>query len=76
MRSELENLDIILDLIPWNLFTKDDHDKYDMVLLLHIWDYPESFTEFDKVLENLKTSNKLFNPYEVVKWNINKIYLH
>ncbi len=39
------------------------------------WNYQEKFNQFETWLENVKTKTRLVNPYDVIKWNINKRYL-
>jgi len=39
------------------------------------WDYFDRFPEFSKWLEKTKHKTKFINPYETLKWNLDKHYL-
>jgi glutathione synthase/RimK-type ligase-like ATP-grasp enzyme len=46
-----------------------------MLLIRTTWDYFDRFTEFHNWLEIVKNKSILINPYETLKWNIDKHYL-
>ena len=51
-------------------------DDYEMVIIRSPWDYQQSPDEFITVLEAIEASAaELWNPIEVVRWNIRKTYL-
>jgi glutathione synthase/RimK-type ligase-like ATP-grasp enzyme len=39
------------------------------------WDYFNRYAEFDAWLERVHTQTRLLNPYQLVRWNLNKRYL-
>jgi glutathione synthase/RimK-type ligase-like ATP-grasp enzyme len=54
-----------------------DYDWSDPVYILFrsTWDYFDRFTEFSRWLEDVKERTRMLNPYEVVRWNLDKHYL-
>ncbi len=51
-------------------------DDYEMVIIRSPWDYQHSVDEFMTVLENIDASSAvLWNPIDVVRWNVRKTYL-
>ncbi len=51
-------------------------DDYEMVIIRSPWDYQHSVDEFMAVLENIDASSAvLWNPIDVVRWNVRKTYL-
>jgi len=51
-------------------------DDYEMVIIRSPWDYQHSVHEFMTVLENIDASSAvLWNPIDVVRWNVRKTYL-
>lgn len=40
------------------------------------WDYFDRYEEFSKWFEDIKTKTLLINPYETIKWNLDKHYLN
>jgi len=40
------------------------------------WDYFDRYAEFSKWLEDIKSKTLLINPYETIKWNLDKHYLN
>ena len=60
--------------VPWS--EDINWSDFDMVVIRTTWDYTENLKKFLKVLENIKNSGaKLFNPYSLICWNSDKIYL-
>jgi glutathione synthase/RimK-type ligase-like ATP-grasp enzyme len=56
--------------------TKVDWTLFDVALIRSTWDYIDHIESFLVVLNEIETSPcTLFNPEEVVHWNINKNYL-
>ena len=50
--------------------------NYDAILVRTIWDYFIKYDEFLKLLDFLEVSKlPVFNPIEILKWNMNKKYL-
>jgi hypothetical protein len=52
-----------------------DWSSYDAVFLRSPWDYPVRRTEFVDWLRSVDRLTRLFNPVDVVTWNIDKAYL-
>lgn len=40
------------------------------------WDYFDRYEEFSKWLEDIRSKTLLINPYETIKWNLDKHYLN
>lgn len=40
------------------------------------WDYFDRYAEFSKWLEDIRSKTLLINPYETIKWNLDKHYLN
>ena len=45
------------------------------ILFRSTWDYFERFPEFENWLEGVKGQTSLLNPYDTVRWNLDKHYL-
>lgn len=45
------------------------------VLFRSTWDYFDRFPEFRKWLERVKHQTRMINPYELIRWNLDKHYL-
>lgn len=52
-----------------------DWSSSKLLFISTTWDYFDRFPEFDKWMEFVKNKSVLINPYETVKWNIDKHYL-
>ncbi|MCK4880254.1 MAG: hypothetical protein KAS82_06330, partial [Bacteroidales bacterium] len=57
-----------------------DHPEVDWsdtryILFRSTWDYFDRFPEFDRWLESVKDHTSMLNPYETVRWNLDKHYL-
>ncbi len=53
-----------------------DWKNYDLAIIKSPWDYHEYINEFKQWLDQLKALGvKLLNPYERVRWNMDKHYL-
>ncbi|MAE09200.1 MAG: hypothetical protein CL661_10630 [Bacteroidetes bacterium] len=51
--------------------------NYDAVLIRTIWDYFKKYDKFIKLLNILESSGlPIFNPVEILRWNMNKHYLN
>ncbi|PHR91617.1 MAG: hypothetical protein COA69_10490 [Robiginitomaculum sp.] len=50
--------------------------EYDAMLPLFVWDYfEENEAEFLTAMAQVEKNTKLFNGFDILKWNINKTYL-
>jgi glutathione synthase/RimK-type ligase-like ATP-grasp enzyme len=64
-----------VDVISWR-DNSVDWEKYQAVIIRTPWDYQEDAPAFLNVLENIEQSSAhLENSLEIVRWNIDKIYL-
>jgi len=64
-----------VDTISWRA-KNTDWDKYQAVIIRTPWDYQDDAPAFLKVLEAIEQSSAhLENSLEIVRWNIDKIYL-
>lgn len=53
-----------------------DWDAFDIALIRSTWDYIDHASQFLQVLSQIEASScRLFNPFNAVRWNINKNYL-
>lgn len=61
--------------VIWNDLAVD-WKNYDVAVIKSPWDYHEHIAEFRQWLDHLESLNvKLLNPYERVRWNMDKHYL-
>lgn len=66
---------LVVDSVSWRSSTVR-WDDYDMVIIRSPWDYQHSVDEFMAVLEAIDASSAvLWNPIDVVQWNVQKTYL-
>ena len=71
----LKNAGWDCDLVSWESLDID-WDQYKAVIIRSTWNYQEKYHSFIQVLNDITTSNAfLYNPIDIVKWNINKRYL-
>ena len=75
LEKALENYsDVRSEYLPWS--SDANWSDYDMVVIRTTWDYTQKHKEFLKALNKISQSGaKLFNSYELVSWNVDKIYL-
>jgi len=52
-----------------------DWQAFDFTLFRSTWDYFDRFEEFDQWLNESKTKTSFINPFEQIKWNLDKHYL-
>ncbi|MEN8227758.1 MAG: hypothetical protein ABFS38_06345 [Bacteroidota bacterium] len=45
------------------------------ILFRSTWDYVDRFAEFSGWLERVKNLTSMINPYQIIKWNLDKHYL-
>ena len=70
--SELEKLGIKAETVAWECQEKIDFESPSLIRTT--WNYTEHLDGYLKTLKRF-ASGKLWNPYEVVEWNSNKVYL-
>lgn len=65
-----------LELEPVQWAQPQDWSGYDAALVMCAWDYQDQAAEFLGLLDRLAASGvQVFNPVDLVKWNIRKTYL-
>ena len=69
-----EQLEIDLVFANWN-DKSIAWESYDAAVIRSAWDYVPVRDEFLEFAKNVETKTRLFNSYEVMKWNTNKTYL-
>jgi O-ureido-D-serine cyclo-ligase len=69
-----EQLEIDLVFANWN-DKSIAWESVDAAVIRSAWDYVPVRDEFLEFAKNVETKTKLFNSYEVMKWNTNKTYL-
>jgi glutathione synthase/RimK-type ligase-like ATP-grasp enzyme len=74
VKEELDKLGLKTKIVSWADKNFDFADAK-LTLIRTPWDYFDRFDEFKVWLENVKNKTILINPYEVIKWNMNKHYL-
>jgi hypothetical protein len=52
-----------------------DWSRFDLTLLRATWNYPQALPEFLAWLARVDTVTRLWNPQELVRWNLHKGYL-
>lgn len=61
-------------MVPWRQVT--DWNSYEIVIIRTPWNYQDHQEEFLAVLAEIEQSNaSLQNPLDIVRWNIDKLYL-
>lgn len=74
LRSYLLQNDNVAETVIWT--DSFDPNAYDALILRSIWDYHLNYQAFITWISAVHTSKaRLINPFEVVKWNIDKKYL-
>src|ERR1700694_2489595 len=62
-----------VDEIPWR--REATWREYACVVVRSTWDYQQEPAAFLRALERIATMTLLWNPLEVIRWNIRKTYL-
>lgn len=59
------------------LIWREAHDwsQYELVLVRTTWDYSKHREEFTNVLKEINSKTTLYNPLELMLWNMEKLYL-
>jgi hypothetical protein len=69
----LEAAGFAVETVPWTQQT--DWSRFEAAVIRSTWDYQQQPARFLEVLEAVSAATHLANPLEVVRWNIDKIYL-
>lgn len=70
---ELSNLDVEAEIVSWDADV--DWSMYEAAIIRSTWDYHRRLDEFDHWLTEVATNTQLWNPAEVIRWNLDKRYL-
>lgn len=70
---ELSNLDVEAEIVSWDADV--DWSMYEAAIIRSTWDYHRRLDEFDHWLTEVATHTQLWNPAEVIRWNLDKRYL-
>lgn len=70
----LRNLGHQVEIVPWQK-KNVDWKEYAGVIIRTTWDYQNNLKDFLAVLECIESQTLLANPFEIAKWNSDKIYL-
>ena len=69
----LDHASIQWTVVPWDSDT--DWSTFDVVLIRTTWDYVDRREAFLQRLKEMASQTRLFNPIEIVEWNLQKTYL-
>lgn len=71
--AELSLLDVEADIVSWDADV--EWSMFDAAIIRSTWDYHRRLNEFDRWLTAVSQRTKLWNPAEVIRWNLDKRYL-
>lgn len=74
LKKELELLGLNVIIKDWKS-KKFDWTKAEYAIFRSTWDYFDNFKLFSKWLEKNKYEIKFINSLEIIKWNLDKVYL-
>ena len=74
LKKELELLGLNVIIKDWNS-KKFDWSKAEYAIFRSTWDYFDNFKLFSNWLEKNKYEIKFINSLEIIKWNLDKVYL-
>ena len=74
LKKELELLDLNVIIKDWKS-KKFDWSKAKYAIFRSTWDYFDNFKLFSNWLEKNKYELKFINSLEIIKWNLDKVYL-
>jgi glutathione synthase/RimK-type ligase-like ATP-grasp enzyme len=73
--APLHKLGWTVEEVPWD-DPAIDWNQFEVVVIRSPWDYQKKPHEFMCLLETIDRSTaRLFNPLEICRWNMNKVYL-
>lgn len=71
----LQKLGYEIEVISWQQ-TVVKWSEYVAVIIRTTWDYQNNLAAFLQVLKQIESQTLLANPFEIVQWNADKIYLN
>ncbi len=74
LQESLEKLGLMVSRTSWSNPTFD-WSTTKTVIFRTTWDYFDRFEEFSEWFEKTKDKTSFINPYETIKWNLDKHYL-
>lgn len=72
--APLRALGHVAEFVPWQQ-TAARWRAYDAVVIRATWDYQHKLAAFLSVLQQIEAQTRLANPFEIVRWNADKVYL-
>lgn len=71
--AEFSVLDVDADIVSWDAAV--DWSGYTAAIIRSTWDYHRRLDEFDRWLTTVSEQTQLWNPADVIRWNLDKRYL-
>ncbi len=71
----LQKLGYVVDIVSWRQ-TAVEWKDYSAVIIRTTWDYQNNLAAFLQTLQQIESQTLLANPFEIVQWNADKIYLN
>ena len=75
LSSALDRIGIAHRVVVWD-DPNVDWSSFSLVVLRSTWDYVPRIDEFLRWVEHVASITRLLNPMDVVRWNVDKHYLH
>lgn len=69
----LREAGFVVESVPWR--QAEDWSRFDCVVVRTTWDYHKDPERFVTVLDGIHRRTRLFNPFELLRWNGDKTYL-
>ena len=78
-RQMLKEKQIGVEILPWEDFDEENINQladFDLIVIRTTWNYYKQISAFEKFLDLLEKSGaKVYNPVNLIKWNMDKKYL-
>ena len=75
LSSALDEIGVAHRVVVWD-DPNVDWSSFSLVVLRSTWDYVPRIDEFLRWVEHVASVTRLLNPVDVVRWNVDKHYLH
>ncbi|MGB0717079.1 MAG: ATP-grasp domain-containing protein [Phycisphaerae bacterium] len=72
--ESLRTRDLSTEWVAWD-DADVDWSAFDHIILRSTWNYPQAFDKFQTWLKQVQNQTSLWNPYELIRWNLHKSYL-
>lgn len=63
-----------IEFVPW-WDVNAPWEQFDLIVIRSTWDYWERYEEFLQFLDRVSSLSTVWNPPELIRWNLNKRYL-